>query len=172
VWLRVETGEEPAVREIPSGRLSLGSGPGADVRLDDDEVAPLHATIRLGDDGEVVLHEESGRGVFVDGRRIDEPAALSGDETIRLGESLIALSLEEPVADEPPVPEDDPDAVLAALAEGEVPESPVRRRRFGRAALEGVRRARRTARIGLGLATPARAARARSWPPPGRPRSS
>ena len=134
------------------GRLSIGSGPEADLRLDDDEVAPLHATIHRADDGEVVLREEDEAGVFVDGHRVEGDHALSGDETLRLGESLIVLSLEDPAADVPAVPEDDPDAVLAALAEGEVPPSPARRRRFGRAALEGLRRARRTARIGLGLA--------------------
>jgi S1-C subfamily serine protease len=153
VWIRVETGAEPAVREVPVGRLSIGSGPEADLRLEDEGIAPVHATIRRSPDGEVILREEdsSAGGVFIDGRRVEEPVALSGDETIRLGDSLLALSLEEPAAGLPPVPEDDPDAVLAALAEGEVPPSPARRRRFGRAALEGLRRARRTARIGLGL---------------------
>jgi S1-C subfamily serine protease len=154
VWVRVETGAEPVAREIPVGRLTIGSGPEADLRLEDDEVSALHASVHRSPDGEVVLREEdaSGTGVFVDGRRLDEPLALSGDETIRVGESLLVLSLEDPAADVAVVPEEDPDAVLAALAEGEVPPSPARRRSFGRAALEALRRARRTARIGLGLA--------------------
>jgi S1-C subfamily serine protease len=147
VWVRVETGAEPVTREIPAGGLSIGSGQEVDLRLDDEEVAALHATIRLSDDGEIVLHEEDDSGVFVDGRRMERPVGLSGDETIRVGDTLLALSLEEPGE----VPED-PDEVLVALAEGEVPPSPARRRRFGRAALEGLRRARRTARIGIGLA--------------------
>jgi S1-C subfamily serine protease len=152
VWVRVETGAEPVAREIPVGRLSIGSAPEADLQLEDEAVSPLHATIHRSPDGEVVLRPEDESGVFVDGRRVEGPLALSGDETIRLGDSLLALSLEEPAAETPTVPEEDPDAVIAALAEGEVPPSPVRRRRFGRAALEALRRARRTARIGLGLA--------------------
>jgi S1-C subfamily serine protease len=161
VWIRVETGTEPVAMEIP-GRLSIGSGPEADLRLDDGAVAPLHATIHRAPDGEVTLCEEEAadRGVFLDGRRVEGRVPLSGDETIRLGESLLVVSLEEPSLDASAVPEDDPDAVLAALAEGELPPSPARRRRFGRAALEGLRRARRTARIGLGLATLALAAAA------------
>jgi S1-C subfamily serine protease len=160
VWVRVETGAEPVARELPVGRLSVGAGEEADLRLDDDEVAPLHATIERSADGEVTVCGEGGAGVFVDGHRVEGEHALSGDETIRLGETLLALSLEDPAADVPAVPEDDPDAVLAALAEGEVPPSPARRRRFGRAALEGLRQARRTARIGLALAAVALAAAA------------
>jgi S1-C subfamily serine protease len=151
VWVRVETGAEPVAREIPAGGLSIGSGPEVDLRLDDEAAAPLHATISSSPDGEVVLHEQDDSGVFVDGRRVEGPVALSGDETIRVGDSLLVLSLEEPGAEVAEVPED-PDEVLAALAEGEMPPSPARRRRFGRAALEGLRRARRTARIGIGLA--------------------
>ena len=151
MWVRVETGAEPVAREIPVGELSIGSGADADVRLDDADVAARHATIRRSPDGEVVLHGQDDSAVFVDGRRLEDPLALSGDETIRVGESLLALSLEEPGAEVAEVP-DDPDEVLAALAEGEVPPSPARRRRFGRAALEGLRSARRTARIGIGLA--------------------
>jgi S1-C subfamily serine protease len=49
-------------------------------------------------------------------------------------------------------PEQDPEAALEALAEGEAPETPARRRRLARAALSGLREARRSARIGLGLA--------------------
>ena len=147
MWVRAETGAEPVAREIPEGRFSIGSGQNVDLRLDDDAVAALHATISRSADGEVVLHEEGESGVFVDGRRMEGPVALSGHETIRVGESLLALSLEEPG-----VEPEGPDEALAALAEGEVPPSPARRRRFGRAALEGLRRARRTARIGIGLA--------------------
>src|SRR5215217_740769 len=54
--------------------------------------------------------------------------------------------------DEPIAPEDDPEAALEALAEGSAPESPARRRRLARAALFAVRDARRSARIGIGLA--------------------
>jgi S1-C subfamily serine protease len=50
-----------------------------------------------------------------------------------------------------PDPEQDPDAALEAIAEGEIPPGPVRRR-LARAALEGLRGARRTARIGLAVA--------------------
>jgi S1-C subfamily serine protease len=149
VWIRVETGAEPTARELPEGPLRLGSGPEADLRLAD--AAPLHATIHRAGDGEVVLREEEGP-VFVDGRRVEGEVALSGDETLRLGDSLLVLSLEDPAGEVPAVPEEDPDAVLAALAEGEVPATPARRRRFGRAAFEAVRRARRTARVGLVLA--------------------
>jgi S1-C subfamily serine protease len=152
VWIRVETDPERTARELPQGRLTIGSGPEADLRLDDEEVAPLHATIERGADGEVVLREEPGGAVFLDGRRVEGETALSGDETVRVGDSLLPLSLEEPVAEVPAVPEEDPDAVLAALAEGEVPPTPARRRRFGRAALEAVRRARRMARAGLVVA--------------------
>jgi S1-C subfamily serine protease len=51
----------------------------------------------------------------------------------------------------PPDPEQDPDAALEALATDDVPPGRARRR-LARAALEGLRQARRTARIGLGLA--------------------
>jgi S1-C subfamily serine protease len=57
------------------------------------------------------------------------------------------------VADEQRIdPEQDPEAALEALAEGQAPETPARRRRLARAALYGLRDARRSARIGMGLA--------------------
>jgi S1-C subfamily serine protease len=57
------------------------------------------------------------------------------------------------VADEQRIdPEEDPEAALEALAEGQAPETPARRRRLARAALYGLRDARRSARIGMGLA--------------------
>jgi S1-C subfamily serine protease len=57
------------------------------------------------------------------------------------------------VADhDPTAPEEDPEAALEALAEGSAPESPARRRRLARAALFAVRDARRSARLGIGLA--------------------
>jgi putative serine protease PepD len=60
------------------------------------------------------------------------------------------------VADDEPIrPEEDPEAALEALAEGSAPESPARRRRLARAALFAVRDARRSARIGIGLAAAA-----------------
>ena len=49
-------------------------------------------------------------------------------------------------------PEEDPEAALEALAEGQAPETPARRRRLARAALFGLRDARRSARIGMGVA--------------------
>jgi S1-C subfamily serine protease len=56
------------------------------------------------------------------------------------------------VADEERIdPEEDPEAALEALAEGPAPESPARRRRLARAALYGLRDARRSARIGLAV---------------------
>jgi hypothetical protein len=51
----------------------------------------------------------------------------------------------------PPDPEQDPDAALEALASDDLPAGRSRRR-LARAALEGLRQARRTARIGVGLA--------------------
>jgi serine protease DegQ len=59
------------------------------------------------------------------------------------------------VADEPINPEEEPEAALEALAEGSEPETPARRRRLARASLAAVRDARRSARIGLGLAAAA-----------------
>jgi S1-C subfamily serine protease len=52
-------------------------------------------------------------------------------------------------------PERDPEAALEALAEGAAPETPARRRRLARAALYGLRDARRSARIGLAVAAAA-----------------
>ena len=63
------------------------------------------------------------------------------------------MGIAQRVADhDPTAPEEDPEAALEALAEGSAPESPARRRRLARAALFAVRDARRSARIGIGLA--------------------
>ena len=56
------------------------------------------------------------------------------------------------VADEERIdPEEDPEAALEELAEGPAPESPARRRRLARAALYGLRDARRSARIAVAV---------------------
>ncbi|HYH58296.1 MAG TPA: trypsin-like peptidase domain-containing protein [Thermoleophilaceae bacterium] len=133
MWLVIESGpsEGRSVR-IRGERVTIGSAPDCDLRVEHDDVEPHHATIVVGRDGHLELRDEGSReGVFVEGERVTEPVPLNGDERVRLGNDvLLALSMDEPAA-EPMM------------------EVPVRRWRTVAGAL---RRTRRTVRIALAAA--------------------
>lgn len=76
--LTVTVGDAPP-RAIDAGPVALvGSGRGADVRIPDSALAPLH--LRLARDGDAVIALAAADGVEVDGRplSLDEPVAVTG----------------------------------------------------------------------------------------------
>ena len=99
MWLLIEAGADAdRWARIEGERFTIGSAQDSGLRVEHHDVEKLHATIRTRPDGELELHDEgSAEGVFVEGERVTEPVALSGDERIRLGNDvLLRLSLEEP----------------------------------------------------------------------------
>jgi hypothetical protein len=90
-WLRVETGKRRG-RDIVLSRplLTLGRAESCDIGLfGDPGVERLHARLELGADGYVVADAGTGRGTFVNGRRIGGPTPLRSGDTLLLGDTLL-----------------------------------------------------------------------------------
>ncbi len=74
--------------EIPfeEGRISFGRGTDADLRLDDDGLSRLHATIYREGDRVWVLDENSTNGTFVNGNQVPPSGTpLKNGDTVRIG---------------------------------------------------------------------------------------
>ena len=102
MWLVIESGPEAGrSARIEGERFTIGSATGCGLCVEHADVEPHHATITVGRDGHLELRDEgSAEGVFVEGERVTEPVALSGDEKLRLGNDvLLRLSLEEPAGE-------------------------------------------------------------------------
>ena len=170
MWLRITEGpDDGRVVPLEGERFVIGTAEDASLRLTDDQVAPVHASLRTLPEGEVQLHDEGAEGgVFVDGDRVEGSIPISGDETIRVGQTLIHLSLGDPTAadeeaaEEAQVAEAAADPEVAEILEDELghpppPEAgavvPARTRRaYLRGMFVAMRNLRRTARVAMGLA--------------------
>ena len=83
--------------ELESEALIIGREPGVQLELQDDEVSRRHAAITRAQDGTVKVEDLASRnGTKVDGKRISEPTELTGGETIKVGQTEIAVSAEAP----------------------------------------------------------------------------
>jgi len=131
----VKTGPDAGKKaELEADRLTIGREPGVELELADDEISRRHAAItRSGDDVQI---EDLGsrNGTYVDGKRISEQTKLTGGETIRVGQSEIAVTAEaaDPnatrVAGAPPPPPP-PAAAAGAGAAATEPKPPQRPKR-------------------------------------------
>lgn len=84
-------------REFSYGQLvSIGRSNENDIALQDPKVSRSHAILRcLGDGRYYVMDTGSANGVFVNGKRVVVPFALSDSDKIRLGDHLLVFH-EEP----------------------------------------------------------------------------
>jgi S1-C subfamily serine protease/pSer/pThr/pTyr-binding forkhead associated (FHA) protein len=84
--------------EVEGEEFTIGTDPGADLRLIDASVSPQHAALRPLPDGRATLIDlGSSGGTFVDGERV-QSKVLAGGEELRVGDTVLA-----PVAREPAV---------------------------------------------------------------------
>jgi S1-C subfamily serine protease len=171
MWLIIESGPEAGrFVEVTGERFTVGCSEGSGMRVEHDDVAELHATIRTARDGHFEIHDEgSHEGVFVEGERVTEPVPLNGDEKLRLGNDvLLRLSLENPDADEGEPVIEVPAEAMPELADalGVEPEElaagaggdPATRRRRWRAVVRAIRETRENVRRALAAAGVALAA--------------
>jgi pSer/pThr/pTyr-binding forkhead associated (FHA) protein len=129
-------------REITQTETQMGKGPRNDVVIADPAVSAAHAMIRI-ENGEYVVNDLGSRnGTYVNGERIIAPHSLKHGDVIGLGLSKITFRLGNhsetgaiDVAEiirppmTPPLTEDS--LAAAAIAEGLVKESDIRRLRGG-----------------------------------------
>jgi hypothetical protein len=119
VWLTVVSGNDRGKRvPITGDRFVVGRDPSCDLVLADPRVSRRHASVDAIDDRVVLRNLASGNGTFVDGRLIDAPLVLQGDERIAVGDTVLLASVDgSPAgadspegpgagADRPPAPSD------------------------------------------------------------------
>jgi S1-C subfamily serine protease len=119
MWVTIGSGEGKGLSvRVEGERFLVGSGTECQLMVGDPAVSPLHAYFEVGQDGEVVLHDlGSESGTFVDGERVDGSRKIDGGEEIRLGDTLLVPSLDDPAeVEEPP---EDPPAVVLTTDEGQ-----------------------------------------------------
>jgi S1-C subfamily serine protease len=170
MWLRVGSGPDEGRKALVEDEVfTVGAGKDAHFRLTDRSAAPAHAFFKTLSDGRIELHDlGSPGGTFVNGERLEGSVLLLGDEDVRVGETVLVLSLGDPdAAEAQPDAHSEPDA--GHFAEAPPPEPaaptpgepvPARTRRIysGRAAVAYLRQIRKTMRRALALAVVAVAA--------------
>ena len=96
VWLTVVSGNDRG-KQVPitGARVVVGRDPSCDLVLADPRVSRRHAVVDPLDDRRAVLRNlASGNGTFVDGRLIDAPLILEGDERIAVGDTVLLASVD------------------------------------------------------------------------------
>lgn len=88
-------------QDIPAESVTIGKGPAAMLRIEDEGLADLQAVINLNDDGTVQLLDLVGDGLRVNGAGVVNSVLNNGD-TIEVGPIRIVVGLPEgtPFADD------------------------------------------------------------------------
>src|SRR4051794_199200 len=117
MWVTLGSGEGKGLSiKVEGERFLVGTGAECQLKLADPKAAPLHAYFEVGEGGGVVLHD-LGSETFVDGERIEGSRVIEGGEEIRIGDTLLVPSLDDPAEIESP-PEEPP-AVVLTTQEGQ-----------------------------------------------------
>src|SRR3954470_3499957 len=123
MWLTIGSGAGKGLSvKVEGERFLIGSGDECRLKVDDPRVDPLHAYFEVHDDGRVEVHDlGSETGTFVDGTEVNGSRFLDGGEVIRVGDTVLTPTLEEPAerqsgtTEEPPdEPEPEPQSGRAA----------------------------------------------------------
>ena len=98
MWLTIEVpSEAPLVVEVEGAVSTIGSDPGCDIVISDDEISPSHLELRQLADGRLEIEDlDSRTGTWVGGVRLGGPATLEGGEQLRIGRTELTASLERP----------------------------------------------------------------------------
>ena len=90
--LTVASGPDRGLAFPLTDKVTVGRNPECDVVLKDLQVSRRHAFLKALPDGRAELHDlGSGNGTYVDGRRV-QSIVLTGEETIRFGDTVVELS--------------------------------------------------------------------------------
>jgi putative serine protease PepD len=120
MWVSIASGEGKGIAvRVEGQRFLVGTGSECQLRVDDPKAAPLHAYFEIGEGDRVVLHDlGSEQGTFVDGERVDGSRVIEGGEEIRVGDTLLVPSLDDPAEIELDEPDEQP-AVVVTTEEGQ-----------------------------------------------------
>jgi S1-C subfamily serine protease len=96
MWVTIGSGEGEGLSvRVEGERFLVGSGEEAQMRVTGPGVSPLHAYFQVRDDGVVELHALEG-DTYVNGHKVEGPAHITGGEEIRIGETVLRPSVEDP----------------------------------------------------------------------------
>src|SRR4051794_3019780 len=120
MWVTLGSGEGKGLSvRVEGQRFLVGTGSECQLMVGDSKVAPLHAYFEIGEGGRVTLNDlGSEQGTFVDGERVDGSRVIEGGEEIRVGDTLLVPSLEDP-ADVELEEAEEPPAVVVTTEEGQ-----------------------------------------------------
>ena len=80
-------------KDLSAESVTIGRGPAAMLRVEDDALADLHAVINVNDDGTVQLLDlGSSAGTHVNGEKISNTQLRTGD-SIQIGSIRLAISI-------------------------------------------------------------------------------
>jgi S1-C subfamily serine protease len=120
MWVTIGSGEGKGLSvRVEGERFLVGTGPECQLMVGDPKVAPLHAYFEIGEGGRVALHDlGSEQGTYVDGERVEGSRLIEGGEEIRVGDTLLVPTLEDP-ADVELEEAEEPPAVVLTTDEGQ-----------------------------------------------------
>ncbi|MDQ3936653.1 MAG: trypsin-like peptidase domain-containing protein [Actinomycetota bacterium] len=114
MWVTIGSGEgEGLSLRVEGERFLVGSGQECQLMVKGEGVQPLHAYFQVREDGVVELHELQGE-TQVNGKRLAGSVQIHGGEEIRIGDTVLRPSVEDPAAE----------ARALAEAEGDKPAEP------------------------------------------------
>jgi pSer/pThr/pTyr-binding forkhead associated (FHA) protein len=97
-WVTVRSGPDAGKRAPVSGtELLIGRDPSCQLVLSDPKISRTHARVRVLPGDRVVIEDAGSRyGTLVNGRSASEQVALSDQDEIRIGDSVLTLAASRP----------------------------------------------------------------------------
>ena len=130
MWLHVTTGlERGRAVEVTEDAATIGSGAGCALQLSDPDVAPLHASIRCGDEGYELVPLADDRITAVDGTRIEDATPLKPGARVTVGDVELELREEPPADPDKPLDDDLAEALGSDGPHADAELIPVKERR-------------------------------------------
>ncbi len=98
MWLSIRSGEQTGrVVEITGPRFVIGRDDDCNLKLPDEKISRKHASLMVQPDGRVIVQDlGSTNGTFVDEQRITAPVELTGNEQVRVGDTMMIASVHAP----------------------------------------------------------------------------
>ena len=98
MWLLIRSGQQTGrVLEVTGERFVIGRDDDCDLQLMDEKISRKHASLVTHADGRVILQDlGSTNGTFIDEQRVTQPTEVRGDEQVRVGDTMLVVSAEQP----------------------------------------------------------------------------
>lgn len=95
MWLTIREGPERGKSvEVTGDDFLIGRNPASDLVIDDTEISSRHASLKALPDGRAELRDLGSRnGTYVNGRKVEAPVVLEGNEELRLGQTVLTPTL-------------------------------------------------------------------------------